>query len=1375
MKNPDETEISLPAHYQPLAGSECRPAPKAKRLGPVDPQETFKVTLVLRRRLDGALVPRFEDYVRRPLQQRRRLEPAVFAERYGASPEDLKLVEDFAREHGLAVVATKAVRRTVEVAGTAAEISRAFAVGMGRYERVVLNRHTRRKQIERYRGQEGSIHVPKELGKVLMGVFGVDNRAMGSVNGTGVPPITKNLTVAQIAKLYYFPAAGSSIDAQTIGILAPTNSQGGFLVNDIQSSFNAAGIPHTQVVTVPVDGVPNGSAMAVTSEGSMVGQSTLTFPLTSGILVGAVITGIPNTYVQSVTNNTAMNQTIVTLETVNETTYAFEPYQLTFPVAAMTPVYFNLDIETTQDIVISAAAAQGANVAVYFSNSNQAGWIDMVNRAIHPEPGDFAATPGVNPPTVLSTSYAILEGDDPRGLTEVGATASYLYVMSAIFEDAAIQGVTVCVAAGDLGSNNYMGRLDSNLGDGYAHVGYPQSDPWVLAVGGTVLGEYTPSGSSTPLPLEYVWNNPSVDPSYPFGTTGGGVSDFFLPPAYQSQAAVPASVNVGYMPAAGTFNVTPPTPFNANGRGIPDVAANASLSSQYEDIYLGGAANLGNGTSAAAPLWAGFIALLNSNLDFNLGFANPLFYAIGASGFNPINVLWPDPALSKMANCPANNGNNGVPGYPANALWDACTGWGSPNGAALLNAIKTQVAQDCYFIIDQGVFGLGAVSAELSVAPSAVFNQAFFVVVDGFNPNQLGITSAADPTAPPNLTNPTVQPQFTPALPAGMIFVLASVAPADIALLTSTPSATQRFTYVYNVEFTSPAGFPMAVGATTTFTATATVAATVNGTPVSVSNPGVFALNNLADPYFAGGSGVSWLSNDVRVFELEPGAWSIPRPGMTPINTGLTLQNSADISTAATTFIQQVIQYFNQPGQPAPPLHPFDYILTGEDAAQLDVMPTDPNNQNAPVFNFAVARVRYNAMAGTAQSVRVFFRLMTALSVSTAYDPEATYRRYSDGVEFGEAIPLLGFDPSSSVVASIPFFATPRIDVTQAPMGTQTDPPNVQSINANAGKEVDTYFGCWLDLNQIATGYPANLSQIPSTLPTGNLDGPYPAGSLQTIQSIVKNLHECLVAEIAYDPNPIPTGLTPSTSGPLAQRNLSLVPVANPGVVGSRRAPSNFTVRPTPPDRLPGEQPDELMIDWGNTPTGSEATLYWPAVNADEVMGLADWMYGNQNLTRPDAHTLRMPTGGITYLPIPPGPGTEYAGLLSVELPHGIIKGQVFNLVLRQVTRSERTPRKDPAAEHSSARRLLGAFQITIQVSTKAAMLPAEERTLALVRSLEQNIPPQNPWYPVFHRYVEQVAERVAGLGGKPEDIKSSDAGEVKSSRQDCGKRDCEG
>jgi kumamolisin len=82
-----------------------------------------------------------------------------------------------------------------------------------------------------------------------------------------------------------------------------------------------------------------------------------------------------------------------------------------------------------------------------------------------------------------------------------------------------------------------------------------------------------------------------------------------------------------------------------------------------QDLVIGG-------TSAVAPLWAGLIALMNQKIGKPVGFLNPLIYGqlAGKGLFNDITV-----------------GNNGA--YQAAAGWDACTGWGSPNGAKLLKAL----------------------------------------------------------------------------------------------------------------------------------------------------------------------------------------------------------------------------------------------------------------------------------------------------------------------------------------------------------------------------------------------------------------------------------------------------------------------------------------------------------------------------------------------------------------------------------------------------------------------------------------------------------------------------------------------------------------
>jgi hypothetical protein len=82
-------------------------------------------------------------------------------------------------------------------------------------------------------------------------------------------------------------------------------------------------------------------------------------------------------------------------------------------------------------------------------------------------------------------------------------------------------------------------------------------------------------------------------------------------------------------------------------------------------------------------------------------------------------------------------------------------------------------------------------------------------------------------------------------------------------------------------------------------------------------------------------------------------------------------------------------------------------------------------------------------------------------------------------------------------------------------MDQQTDAPNVQTFTAIGGAEVDRYYGCWLDTN-----LPFN-PVLPANVPTSNPDGPFtdpnnPPLSIQ--QAIIRNPHQCLIAEVAFDP-----------------------------------------------------------------------------------------------------------------------------------------------------------------------------------------------------------------------------------------------------------------
>ena len=234
-----------------------------------------------------------------------------------------------------------------------------------------------------------------------------------------------------------------------------------------------------------------------------------------------------------------------------------------------------------------------------------------------------------NKPSVISISW---------GAPESEWTLQAMQAMDQAFQDAAALGVTVCCASGDDGSSD-------RETDGLAHVDFPASSPYALGCGGTRL-----EGMGSTIAKEIVWNETG------HGATGGGVSDVFLRPSWQASANIPPSANRD----------------RRIGRGVPDVAGDADPFTGYQVLVNGQQLVIG-GTSAVAPLWAGLIALLNEKLDRAVGYLNPVLYGLPHSvgAFRDITT-----------------GDNGA--YPAQPGWDACTGWGSPDGAKLLSTLSAQ-------------------------------------------------------------------------------------------------------------------------------------------------------------------------------------------------------------------------------------------------------------------------------------------------------------------------------------------------------------------------------------------------------------------------------------------------------------------------------------------------------------------------------------------------------------------------------------------------------------------------------------------------------------------------------------------------------------
>jgi kumamolisin len=232
-----------------------------------------------------------------------------------------------------------------------------------------------------------------------------------------------------------------------------------------------------------------------------------------------------------------------------------------------------------------------------------------------------------NSPSVLSISW----GSAESSWTEQAVTS-----MNSAFSDAAALKVTVCAASGD-------SLATDGVDDGQAHVDFPASSPLVVGCGGTKIA--TTGGK---IASEVVWNSDG-------GGTGGGVSDLFPLPDYQKSAHVPVAVKSA-----------------KKGRGVPDVASDADPNSGYQ-IVVDGKTQVVGGTSAAAPLWAGLFALLNE--------------AAGPVG-QPHLMLYGHPSAFRDIR----DGNNRVGnlGYSAGRGWDACTGLGAPNGAALLGVFAAR-------------------------------------------------------------------------------------------------------------------------------------------------------------------------------------------------------------------------------------------------------------------------------------------------------------------------------------------------------------------------------------------------------------------------------------------------------------------------------------------------------------------------------------------------------------------------------------------------------------------------------------------------------------------------------------------------------------
>lgn len=673
---------------------------------------------------------------------------------------------------------------------------------------------------------------------------------------------------------------------------------------------------------------------------------------------------------------------------------------------------------------------------------------------------------------------------------------------------------------------------------------------------------------------------------------------------------------------------------------------------------------------------------------------------------------------------------------------------------------------------------------------TTTFAHSFYVSVDGFLPSELGITTASPTAAQVQTWAPSVAVMDGTTTATGIVAVPTALHLEDPSLPTG---VRQRVTFEYAVEVSSTSEFPAPGTDLRTLQVVATTSVDIHGVAKQWRCRGEVRLTRQANPFMLDGP-THWLSMDARVFRVRAGSdpYAITAPVTNP-----------------TAYIQELLtKWTNLPTAG----HPFDALTQDQHDSALQLAAIEDGQ---PVYNFAVARVRYRGQSLAADDVRVFFRMFSTATTNMSFDANTTYRRHADG---SRVVPLIGVRGPDT--ASIPFFAVPRIDTTASSMENQPeDSPNKQTLAATGGGESDTYFGVWLDINQ-------GIGRFP--LAPGSSVGPYPAASVLSIKDLINGKHQCLVAEIHFDNDPIPPGVTPANSDNLSQRNLAIEGSDNPGGPDAHTVALTFEIDPTwsvreairkredEPlhiARMAGNKAEEVdeaeaervaqikharlaAIDEQAAETQQRARVaervgriwetpmvaFRPPMHAHAAEPVLNWI-------EPDELMIDwggLPSGSSAQLYIPDLSASDTFELLArrranrgvsvidedtLAIPVGgmshipipaLSPRPLAALLTVTLPDSVRKGQAFTVTAHQvsvSQGRIVGSFELRIPVAGAEPLLDAENRWFAVLSDTLSKRPADHRWTPVLERLLGVVRGRVRGFGGNPDEIPPSPEG----------------
>ena len=739
------------------------------------------------------------------------------------------------------------------------------------------------------------------------------------------------------------------------------------------------------------------------------------------------------------------------------------------------------------------------------------------------------------------------------------------------------------------------------------------------------------------------------------------------------------------------------------------------------------------------------------------------------------------------------------PALPAGTTYERLDGFDAEERIEI-QLVQEQLAPDVSVFLDRSSFSKDQVDA-IAAAGKSTFENAFYLAIQDRTARPVAIVWPPDTEpalfgllAPPiraaglyiDLAHaPKVElvDAATNASLAGQVDVsITAVSPEDPLLH---PSIPQRVTYTCRVVFTGNGVFAgMNPGDVKEMKLKVTAVDRAGNQVIDDSSR--VRLQVSANPYMLDGP-ISWLSIDARVFQVREGQ---ARFG---VAAGWTNPN---------TFIKQVIDNLRA-GNGTAGGDSFDGLPTDQAGAALEYS-TQVGGVN--VYNFALAKVRLQSVTG-ATDVRASFRLFRWGTANVSFDNTLAYRSDPGGIALlGRtttnelaSIPYFA-EPRVPITAATTTQADPKNLASFGPTGP-TEALLFYGAYLDINQTALQFPQTWIGDGPFNAVPASDMRSIRDLLignhqcmivelvyaPDPTVAGATPGTSdnlsqrnlliLQTANPGTKEitrtvqhsfdvdvtrrwkrsqaLHpvappEVIVPDDTPGAVPFPQPARPAPAGGrmtmrqtmLAERrNRAALRASSLGsdgaakqVIAAGRA-AEAERRRWQFDLDEWKAPagvDELLFLWNKLPRRSIVDIYFPGANVEEMLNYRNLRHAPGTVKIIDSHTLRLVVSGATYVPVPPFWGNHLSGLVTITLPTGTKAGQKYTV--------------DVVHVRSDTHRVLGGFQLNIQVGKAAKILPAERRLQAIFAERLKLTPRSSRWFPILEREAGFVRQRVAGL-----------------------------